>query len=192
MGLVRGMIVAIAALIGVVIGVIGFLVIGLFAITPPEISPAAPGQPWDVTLDISDAFLTTQLNNPQQSSSSPAPIALSNAKATMKADGTITITGNVGLSGGGAAPSTGRLPINPAGAIAATMVMRPAAADGKLTVQVVSAQLGPLPIPGNLGAVLEGPINDQIANALSGQSFSITELTVRDGALVVRAKEGTP
>jgi hypothetical protein len=109
----------------------------------------------------------------------------------MRADGTVTITGNVGL-GGGAAPSAGRLPVNPAGAVAATIVLRPTAADGKLTVQVVSAQLGPIPVPGNLGALLEGPVNDQIANALSGQAFTITELAVRDGALLVRAKQVTP
>jgi hypothetical protein len=193
MGLVRGVVITLAVLIGVVIGVVGFLVVGLFAISPPDISPAAPGQPWDVTLDMSDTFLSTQLNNPQQNSSTTVPIALSNAKAAMRADGTVTITGNVGLSGGGgAAPSAGRLPVNPAGAVAATIVLRPTAANGKLTVQVVSAQLGPLPVPANLGALLEGPVNNQIANALSGQSFSITELTVRDGAMLVRAKQGAP
>jgi hypothetical protein len=35
-------------------------------------------------------------------------------------------------------------------------------------------------------------VNDQIANALNGQPFSITELTVRDGAMLVRAKQTTP
>jgi hypothetical protein len=191
MGLLRGAGIAFAALLGLIIGAVGFLVVGLFAISPPTISPAAPGQPWDVTLDITDAFLSTQLNNPQQAAA--APVKLSNAKAAMRADGTITITGNVAPSGGGgAAPSAGRLPVNPAGGVGATIVLRPTAVDGKMTVQVVSAQLGPLPVPANIGAVLEGPVNDQIASALDGQSFSITELTVRDGAMLVRAKQTGP
>ncbi len=194
MGLMRGLGVAVVALIGVIIGVVGFLAIGLFVISPPTISQAAPGQPWDVTLDITDAFLTTQMNKPRASSSgiSSIPIQLSDAKAAMHADGTVTITGNLGRSGGTAAPSVGRLPINTNGNVAVEIVLRPKAADGKLTVEVVSAQLGPLPIPANLGSLLDGPINDQIANALNGQSFAITELTVRDGAMLVRAKQSTP
>jgi LmeA-like phospholipid-binding len=194
MGLMRGLGVAVVALIGVIIGVVGFLAIGLLAISPPTISQAAPGQPWDVTLDITNAFLTTQMNKPRASSSgsSSIPIQLSDAKAAMHADGTVTITGNLGRSGGTAAPSVGRLPINVNGNVAVEIVLRPKAADGKLTVEVVSAQLGPLPIPANLGGLLDGPINDQIANALNGQSFAITELTVRDGAMLVRAKQSTP
>lgn len=198
MGLLRGLSVVVVAVIGVILGVVGFLVIGLFAISPPTISPAAPGQPWDITLDITDTFLTTQLNTPRPSASASSstaavPVKLSNAKAAMHADGTVTVTGNVGLStGGGAAPSAGRLPINTGGAVTAQIVLRPKAADGKLTVEVVSAQFGPLPVPANVGSVLEGPLNDQIASALNGQAFKITEITVREGAMLVQAKQTTP
>jgi hypothetical protein len=195
MGLLRGAGIAIVALLGLIIGVVGFLLVGLFAISPPTISPAAPGQPWDVTLDITDTFLTTQLNTAQASGSTgttPVPVQLSDAKATMLADGTITVIGNVGRSGGGAAPSAGRLPINTSGNVTAQIVLRPIAVDGKLTVEVVSAQFGPLPVPASLGNLIQGPINDQIANALNGQSFSITEITVRNGAMLVRAKQTTP
>jgi hypothetical protein len=199
MGLLRILGIVIAALLGVVIGAGGFLAIGLLAISPPDIGPAAPEQPWDITLDITDAFLTTQLNTPRASPSGGASsgvasaIQLTDAKAAMHADGTITITGLLGRSGSGtAAPSAGRLPINVNGNVSVEIVLRPAAADGKLTVEVVSAQFGPLSVPSNVGSVLEGPINEQIANALNGQSFALTELTVRDGAMLIRAKQSTP
>lgn len=181
MGLVRGVVVAFAALFGVILGVVGFLVVGLFAVTPPDISPAAPGQPWDVSIEISDTFLTTQLNEVQQNSSSTVPIRLTDAKGVMRADGTVTITGNAGVGN-----TTVRLPNL---AVPVTIVLRPTATDGKLTVAIVSSQLGVIPVPGNLGSLLEGPINDQIANALSGQPFTLTELTVSDGMLLVRAQQ---
>jgi hypothetical protein len=197
MGALRGLIIGIVALLGIVIGAVGFLVLGLFAISPPDISEAAPGQPWDVTLEMNEAFLTTQLNNPSAApsggtSAAPVPVQLTDAKAVMNADGTIAITGLIGRAGGTAAPSAGRLPINTSGNVTVQIVLRPAAADGKLTVQVVSAQFGPLPVPANVGSILEGPVNEQIANALNGQSFSITEITVRQGNMLIRAKQTEP
>jgi hypothetical protein len=191
MGVLRGLSLVVVALIGVLIGAAIFLVIGLFAISPPTISSAAPGQPWDVTLDITEAFLTTQLNTPRASSSTssaPVPVQLTNAKAEMNADGTITITGNAGLAGGGAAPSSTRLPINPSGAVAVQVTLRPSVTDGALSTEVITAQVGPLSVD-SFGSLIEDQINNQITNSLNSQSFTITELTVRDGAMLVRAKQ---
>ena len=191
MGFVRGVVIASVALVGVVIGAVAFLGLGLFAVSPPTISEAAPGQPWDVALEITDAFLSTQLSQPR----ADQPVQLSEAKAVMRADGTLTITGNAGAAGR-AAPSAGgaRLPINPSSiAVPVEIVMRPSVSqDGKLTVEIVRAQFGPLPVPAQLGNLLQGPVNDQIANALNGQAFAITELTLRDGAMLVRARQTTP
>lgn len=191
MGFARAIVFAAVALVGLIVGAGAFLGIGLFAVSPPAISQAAPGQPWDVSLDITDAFLSNQLNQPRTDQA----VQLSDAKTIMRADGTISITGNVGAGGRTAAPSAGgRLPINPSGiAVAAEIVLRPSvSADGKLTVEVVRAQFGPLPVPAQLGSLLEGPVNDQLANALNGQPFAIIELTLRDGAMLVRAKQIAP
>ena len=192
MGFIRALVIAFFGLLGVVIGAVAFLGLGLFAVSPPAISSAAPGQNWDVTVEISDAFLATQLSQPREGQ----PVQLREPKVAMKADGTLTITGNAGVGGGGAAPSAGggRLPINPSNVnVPVTIQLRPSvSAEGKLTVEVVSAQFGPLPVPGQLGALLEGPVNDQIANALNGQPFTLTELTMRDGGMQVRAKQTNP
>lgn len=191
MGFIRALVIAFVGLIGVVVGAVAFLGLGLFAVSPPAISPAAPGQNWDVAVEISDAFLATQLSQPREGQ----PVQLREPKVAMKANGTLTITGNAGV-GGSAAPSAGgaRLPINPTSVnVPITIQMRPSvSAEGKLTVEIVSAQFGPLPVPSQLGALLEGPVNDQIANALNGQPFKLTELTMRDGGMQVRAKQTTP
>lgn len=191
MGVLRGVTVAIVALVGVVIGVALFLVIGLFAVTPPTISQAAPGQDWDVTIEISDAFLSAQMN--RSDSGADQPVQLSNAKAAAHADGTLTITGNVGgSSGGGAAPSSGaRLPINTSAiSVPVEIVMKPTAGqDGKLTVEIVKAQFGPLPVPSQVGKLLESPVNSQIAKAMNNEPFFITKITLRDGVMVIQARQ---
>jgi len=192
MGVLRGVMVAIVALVGVLIGALLFLVLGLFAVSPPTIGQAAPGQDWDVTIEITDAFLSTQMN--RTDNGGDQPVQLTNAKAAAHADGTLTITGNVGGSpnGGGAAPSgSPRLPINTSAiSVPVELVMRPIASqDGKFTVEVVKAQFGPLQVPNQIGKVLENPVNSQIAKTMNSQPFFITNITVRDGAMVVRARQ---
>lgn len=194
MGVLRAVTVGIVALVGVVLGVVGFLLLGLFAVAPPAISQAAPRQDWDVAIELTDAFLSTQLN---RDNGGDQPVKLSNAKAVAHADGTLTITGNVGGAGGASGtPTTGgnRLPINPASiSVPVEIVMRPTASqDGKLRVEIVKAQFGPLPVPNQIGKVLENPVNSQIATAMNSQPFFITNVTLRDGALTVRARQTTP
>lgn len=190
MGLVRGIVIAFFALAGLIVGAVAFLALGLFVVSPPTIAPAAKAQPWDVTVDITDTFLSAQLNR----AGTDQPVQLSNAKSVTRADGTITITGNVGGGGAtGTATGGGRLPINPSAvSVAVEIVMKPGVnQEGKLTVEIVKAQFGPLPVPNQIGKLLENPVNSQIANALNGQSFAITEISLRDGAMVVRARQAS-
>ena len=180
MGVLRGMMFGLVGLLGVVLGAVLFLLIGLFAVSPPAISQAAPGQDWDVTIEITDTFLSAQLNRSDGGGGGDQPVQLSNAKSVARADGTLTITGNVdGSPGGGAAPSSGpRLPINTSAI--------------SVPVEIVKAQFGPLPVPNQIGKLLENPVNSQIAKTMNSQPFLITNITVRDGAMVVRARQTTP
>jgi hypothetical protein len=83
----------------------------------------------------------------------------------------------------GATPGGGTAP-----AVPAEIVLRPGSQDGKVTAEVVSAQLGPLQLPAGLGRLIERPINDQLAGTLHGEPFRVTAVSTRDGALIVRAR----
>lgn len=191
MRVVRGLVLTVVALIGLALGAVVFLALGLFVVQPPTIGGAAPRQNYDVIVDMTEAFLTEQIG---KDTSGDKPVQISNAKVVMKADGTVTITGKVGGTGntGGARPSSApALPINPANlSVDVEMVMKPTAnQDGKLTVQVVSARFGPVPVPGQLGRLLENPINNQIAKTMNNQPFAIISLVVRDGGMTVQVRQ---
>ena len=179
----------VAALIGLVLGVVLLLALGLLAVQPPGIGAAAPAQPWDIELTMTDAFMTARLNEGR----SDQPISLRDAKAKFRADGTLEITGTVGASSTAAPSGRPALPLPSAvsnASVGATIVLRPTVStDGKLTVDVVSAQLGPLTIPAGLGRLLEGPVNSQLTNAMSGQPFRLLTVMLRDGSMTVRAKQ---
>lgn len=61
-----------------------------------------------------------------------------------------------------------------------------ASKDGKLAIEVVRATLGPLPIPFNLGRLLEDPINMQLATAVQNKPFRVLVVTVEQGKILVR------
>ena len=68
--------------------------------------------------------------------------------------------------------------------------MKPTAGqDGKLTVEIVKAQFGPLPVPSQVGKLLESPVNSQIAKAMNNEPFFITKITLRDGVMVIQARQ---
>ena len=191
-GVVRALILIVAGVLGLAIGVGALAAVGLLIVQPPTITAAGPAQPWDIELTLTDAFMTARLNEGR----GDQPIALRDAKAKFRADGTVEITGTAGANTSATPAAGGRLPIPqpPAGSsgagVGVAIVLRPAVgADGKLAVDVVSAQLGPLPVPSGLGRFLDGPVNSQLGNAMQGQSFRLLSLTVADGAMTVRAKQ---
>lgn len=199
-GIGRGLLLAFVCTLGVVAGLGGFLTFGLTRVAPTTLAPPAATQEWDVTLEIGDPFLAERINARGEGN----PIALRDAQVTSRDDGTVVISGSVAPARGGAAtPTTGRpgppipLPIGPPRGgdglnIPAEIILRPGAQDGKLTVDVVRASIGPLPIPPNLGRLLEDPINNQVGNAVENVPFRIIGIATRNGAIVVQARRATP
>ncbi|HEX5506140.1 MAG TPA: hypothetical protein VFW96_26210 [Thermomicrobiales bacterium] len=178
----RGALVALMLLLGLVLGVGGLVVALLLGVRPPALAAAAPAQQWDVTLSMSDAFLTARLGEGGQGGGQA--ITLQGAKVACRDDGTVVITGNVGAgTTGGARP-----PIAAGVAVPVEIVLRPSVADGQLKTEVVSATFGPLPVPAQLDSLLDGPINSRVASAVGNQPVRLVELTVRQGGLTVRAK----
>lgn len=194
----RGVLLTLSCVIGLALGLGGFLTLGLTKVAPPTIAPAASPQDWEITLELSDGFLADRINNGGENGNNNGgnepPIKLRDATAESRDDGTITIKGVVSPARAGAAgtPTTGRPgpPINPpAGggpAILAEIVLRPGMKDGKLAIEVVRASLGPLPLPPNLGRILENPINTQLSNAVQNKPFRVLAVTVQQGKLFVR------
>lgn len=170
---------------GMLLGLAGILIVALVAVKPPSLAPIAASQSWDLTVEISDALLTSRLNADMPN----LPLQLRDAKATSRADGTVLITGSLSPAGVLATPPVviPGLPLNP-GAIAvpAEVILRPGVRDGNLVAEIVRTQLGPLPIPAQLGRLLEGPVNSQLASAAQGQPYRVNEIVVRDGSLLVR------
>lgn len=198
----------VALLIGLVLGAIVLLAVGLLGVQPPGLSAAAPTQPWDVSLTITDEFLTKQLNGadagqattgaqPQQA----PPVQLKDARARFRDDGTVVITGAVAPSlpggrGGPSRPPAGnQTPATTGGAgpdVAVEIVLRPSvSAEGAIRAEVVSARFGPLPVPAQIGRLLEDPINQQAKRAFGDGAHRVTETVVRQGVMQVRIKRAT-
>jgi hypothetical protein len=199
----RGLLLTLTCVIGLALGLGGFLTLGLTQVAPPAVAPAASPQDWEITVELSDAFLADRINNGGENSDkndgNAPPIKLSSATVESQNDGTITIKGTVSPARAGATgtATTGRpgppipLPINPPSggsgpAIPTEIVLRPGVKDGKLAIEVVRATLGPLPIPANLGRILENPINMQLATAVQNKPFRVLSVTVEQGKLLVR------
>lgn len=183
-------------LFGVALGAAAIAAIGLFTVAPAALSAPGPAEPWDLTLTMSDAYLTTLLNQ----GGANQPMQLTNAQAKFMDDGTIVITGQMSrdASGGPALPSRPSRPgvpgapaAPPAGAsggIAAEIVLRPSVTDGALKTDVVRAQLGPLNVPGQLANFLDAPLQEKLAGALAGKPYQILDISVRAGLLTVHAR----
>ncbi|HEY8601827.1 MAG TPA: hypothetical protein VIL85_25595 [Thermomicrobiales bacterium] len=199
----RGLLLVLTCVIGLALGLGGFLTLGLTRVAPPTVAPAASPQDWEITLELSDAFLADRINNGGEgggkNGGNEPPIKLNDATVESRDDGTVTIRGIVSSSRAGAAatPATGRpgppipLPINPptggsGPAIPADIVLRPGVKDGKLAIEVVRATLGPLPLPPNLGRILENPINMQLSTSVQNKPFRVLAVSVQQGKLFVR------
>jgi hypothetical protein len=174
-GAMRWLTSGVAGVVGLVAGMLLLLTAGLVAVQAPALSPPAAPQDWDVTLEITNAYMGTLL----QQQGGNKPIELRDPKAVFSKDGTVTITGSV-APGGISLPSSIAIP--------AEIVLRPGSVGGKFTVEIVRTQLGQIAIPNGLGRLLEGPINAQITNATQGRPFQITSIDVNDGYMLVRVR----
>lgn len=196
---------------GVLIGIGGTLTLALTQVRPgAPITPVAT-QDWEITLDLSDAFLAARMNNGGMSGGGNGgsngggnlPLALSEVQTTTSADGTVRIQAKAALAqGSGGTPPANQprpplpLPIGPGGSAApgtgggipVEIVLRPTAHDGKVAVAVEQAKLGPIAIPGNLGSLLENPINNQLGTAMENEPFQVVNISTRQGAVVIQAR----
>lgn len=194
-GIGRGLLLAFSCALGLVLGLGGFLTLGLTRVAPAAIAPPAATQEWGVTLELGDTFLAERIN----AGGGGNPIALRDVRVTSRDDGTILLNATVSPARGGTAtPTAGRpglpipLPIGPPGGgntplVPGEILLRPGVQGGQVKVDVVRASLGPLPLPANLGRLLEDPINSQVGNAVQNEPFRVIEVTTRQGAVLVRA-----
>ena len=194
-GIGRGLLLVAICALGLVAGLGGFLTFGLTRVSPATLAPPAATQEWDVTLEIGDTVLAERINARGEGN----PITLRDAQVTSRDDGTVVINAIVSPArGGNATPTAGRpgppipLPIGPPRGdeglnIPAEIILRPGVQDGKLTVEVIRASIGPLPIPPNLGRLLEDPVNSQVESAVENVPFRIVGVATRNGTIVVRA-----
>jgi hypothetical protein len=176
---------------GLAFALIAMLLLALVAVKAPGLGPAAASQDWQITLEISNAYMGTLLQE-QQNADQP-PIELRDPKGEFRSDGTVKITGGLGASAPLPTPVIPiPLPPLPGGGtgieVPAEIVLRPGTNDGKFTVDFVSAQLGPIPLPDGLVRLLEGPINAQIDNATQNRPYRITGVEVNDGYMLVRVQ----
>ena len=102
MAIGRGLLLALTCVIGLALGLGGFLTLGLTKVAPPAVAPAASPQDWEIALELSDAFLADRINNGGEdngkSGGNAPPIKLSGATVASQDDGTVTITVNTGDS----------------------------------------------------------------------------------------------
>jgi hypothetical protein len=187
-GIGRWLASGVAGMAGLAFGLIALLLLGLVAVPTPALGRAASPQDWDITLEITNAYMSTLLN--QQTADQP--IQLQSPKAAFSKDGTVLITGSLAPAAN-VLPSPIPHPIPIPGlrrnlAIPAEITLRPGSKDGKFTVEIVRTQLGPIPIPNGLGRLLEGPINSQITNSTQNRPFKITGVEVNDGYMIVHVR----
>ena len=78
---------------GLAFALIAVLLLALVAVRAPALSPAAASQDWQITLEISNAYMATLLK--EQQAANQAPIELRDPTATFSNDGTVLIKGGL-------------------------------------------------------------------------------------------------
>jgi hypothetical protein len=140
----------------------------------PSPTPAAGSRttqpPDDLRLSMSPALLTALVRD--WIAQGRSSIQLQNAVVTT-GPGTLTISGDL--------PTLNRTtPVS--------MTFQPYVSDGALATHVVQAKFGPIPIPGNLTSLAEGPINARLAAATSGAPVSVTDVRTEASGLTIGAR----
>lgn len=180
----------ITGLAGLACGVAIVLALAVLVLPLPALPPPAP-KPWVITVTVTEAFLARELNARQGDQAS----SIKDAQVSFQADGIVTVTGTVAPSGSGGGGRGGPpFPLPPQGrgllgdGVPATIVLRPAVENDRLKTRVVSLQVGPLGVPGQLAGLLDGPLNAQLNNALGGWPYRLVEVSVRQRLLTMRAR----
>lgn len=135
----------------------------------PEFTTLPPPDSPDVTVTLSYDLLAALIQRGIDSGETPVPLTnvrTGNSGGRLLIKGTFTILGQ-GVSG--------------------SVELEPYIDDGTLRTRVRRAQVGRLPVPGNLDRLAEGPLNRQIAAALGDLPATLTSVHVGERGITVTA-----
>lgn len=153
---------------GMVAGML-VLVLGLGMFGGARDVAASTGDPtadWDTSITLTDAALTAQMRK--------GGIAqVQNPTLRIKEDGTIALTGNANLFGRG-------VPVN--------ATIQPTLTDGQLAMEVVSMQLGGLPLPELLVTQIQGSLAGATQPPAGLGDAQIVRIEASAGKLVLYSK----
>jgi hypothetical protein len=137
------------------------------ATVPPP--PPAAARP-DVRVTLSPDLLAALIR--RSLAQAETPLSVENLRVTT-GDGLVRVRGDIGVAG---QPVQGLL------------VLRPEVEAGRLRTRVVESRLGRLPVPGDLGPLIEGQINARVNAALSDLPAEITAVHADATGLTVSAR----
>jgi hypothetical protein len=153
---------------GVVVGML-VLTLALGAFGGPREVTASNGDPaaeWDTSITLTDAALTTQARKSGNAQ-------VQEPTMRVKADGTIAMEGTANLFGRS-------VPVNG--------TLQPTLADGKLKMEVVSMQLGGLPLPEFLVTQLQNSVAGAAQPPAAAANTEIVKIEASEGKLVIYSK----
>jgi hypothetical protein len=152
---------------------------GLYLTKPSGNAPAQqfgdPGAAYDLSLTVTEAFFTSQVNKPPQDTtgSQSQGTSLQDAQVRLREDGTIEVQGKASAYGF---------------VVPVQAVVQPRVVDGKIEMEIISGQAGGLTVPATVADDIETIINRQIANTLAKNQFQIIALVPGQGTLEVHLK----
>jgi len=156
-------------LFGIFLGVVLLAVAEVFVIRPAP-PPLATLGSYDVRLLLPDEFLTHAVQSAAAAGGPLAPFRTMTV-ATQAGDSVILST-PLAVAGTGST-------------VPARIEVRPTANQNRVTLQVVRADLGSLPVPTTLFRNLEDTLNRQLAQTLGNASYKIVGIsTTTEGVLV--------
>lgn len=133
-----------------------------------------PGDPRDPAPDLimtlSPGLLTASIRQSVAKGNSPVP--LQNVRVVTKKDRVIVL-GDVAVLGRG---------------VPSTIEMRPVVEEGMVRMKVVSAKLGPLPVPGNVERIAEDPINSRVRAVVEDYPATVTSVSAGPEGVTVTAR----
>ncbi|SRR5258708_38198765 len=155
--------------VGIVVGVVLLAVVETFVITPSPL-PAAPPSNADLNVLFHNEFLTRELQT--QAAQVSSPVSLRGLAVQGQADQTLVVTGTA------VAPGTSV-------SVPARIVVRPSVVNNRVAVQIVTAQVGTLKLPGDWFRTFESQINDNLNRTLTNTPYRIVGVSTTVEGLVV-------
>jgi hypothetical protein len=170
--------IVLALIAGLAVGVI-IVGGGLYLTKPDDGTPSGqygdPNASYDLSLTITEAFFTTQVNKPpaDTTGTQSQSTSLQDAEVRLREDGTIEVQGKASAYGF---------------VVPVQAVVQPRVVNGKIEMEILRGQAGGLTVPQSVADDIETIINRQIANTLSRNEFEIISLEIGSGMIIVRLK----